>query len=52
MKCKACNTTLTDEEATTKALDSNEFLDECITCQGNLYQDVYELTEENYEDYG
>jgi len=40
MRCKACNTQLTDFEATRRGAESNEFIDLCNECYNSIKDDV------------
>lgn len=40
MRCKACNTELTDYESTRKSSRSGEFIDLCNTCYKYVNDDV------------
>jgi len=40
MRCKACNTELTDYESTRRASESNEFIDLCNECYSSISDDV------------
>lgn len=41
MRCKACNTALTDYESTRKSIQTGEFLDLCNACYTYIKEDVY-----------
>ena len=54
MRCKACNTSLTDYEATRKGSRSGEFLDLCNDCYKCINDDVEVVDNPeniNYQDY-
>lgn len=54
MRCKACNTNLTDYEATRKGSRSGEFLDLCNDCYKCINDDVEVVDNPeniNYQDY-
>ena len=53
MRCKSCNAVLSEYESSTKAVDSKEFLDLCVSCAkdtGVLAYGNSSLMHE-YEDY-
>lgn len=41
MRCKACDTLLTDYESTRKSIQTGEFLDLCNHCYTYIKEDVY-----------
>ena len=54
MRCIACNTELTDYEATRKSGQSGEFLDLCNDCYKSISDDVEVIDNPeniNYQDY-
>ena len=54
MRCLACNTELSDYEATRKSSSSNEFLDLCNTCYKSINEDIEVVDNAqniNYQDY-
>tara|TARA_R110000772_G_scaffold118703_4_gene224388 strand:- start:304 stop:489 length:186 start_codon:yes stop_codon:yes gene_type:complete len=54
MRCLACNTELSDYEATRKSSNSNEFLDLCNTCYKSINEDIEVVDNAqniNYQDY-
>lgn len=46
MRCKACNTSLNEFEATRKSEGTNEFIDLCNTCYYHIKEDFQVI--ENY----
>ena len=54
MRCKACDISLTDYEATRKSSRSGEFLDLCNTCYKSINDDIEVIANPeniNYQDY-
>ena len=41
MRCKACDKSLTDYEATRKSITTGEFIDLCNSCYTYIKEDVY-----------
>ena len=48
MKCLACDTTLTDYEATLRDVNTFEYVSECLECLRSS-NGVFDLTERSYD---
>jgi hypothetical protein len=54
MRCIACNSELTDYEATRKSSATGEFLDLCNTCYNSITEDVQAIDNKDlitFQDY-
>ena len=40
MRCSCCNNLLTDYESTIKSVNTNQFLDMCLTCLKTVKDDI------------